>query len=173
MRGLIVSASFLLAMTPAALCAQDDGVEPASGGAPVAVSEELPVAEGPAPDQDESLSELAKTLADPGEQQKMAAMIGAVGEVLMQLPVGPLAEAMTQAVPEEMAPDMPEIAHDATLRDLAGPSSARRMQAEIADKVPVMMGMLAGLAKGAETMRPALNDLGRQLQLQLSALKSQ
>lgn len=173
MRVMIISASVLLACAPAAAIAQD---VPADAQGEVVLQDVVPDAADETDSgtgADTGMSELADKLSDPFEQQKMAAMVGAVGEVLMQVPVGPLVEAVSRAVPEDTGADMPEVAPDATLRDLAGASGARQMQVEIAEKVPVMMGLLAGLVKGAETMRPALKDIGRQLQQQLSALKPQ
>lgn len=173
MRAMIFTASVLLACSPVAAMAQDD---PDANNAEVLYQDEMSEAApdaGTGTQADPGMTALAETLSDPLEQQKMAAMVGAVGEVLMQVPVGPLIDAVSRAVPDQAAADMPAIAPDATLRDLAGRDKARLIQAEIADKVPDMMAMLGGLVKGMEAMRPALADMSRQLQSQLSAARRQ
>lgn len=173
MRALIFTASVLLTCSPVAAMAQDDAdVDSTEVLSQDQVSQAAPAA-GTGTQADPGMTALAETLSDPLEQQKMAAMVGAVGEVLMQVPVGPLIDAVSRAVPEEAAEEMPAIAPDATLRDLAGRDNARRIQAEIADKVPDMMAMLGGLVKGVEAMRPALADMSRQLQSRLSAARGQ
>ncbi len=120
----------------------------------------------PALAQDEAspaMAELSDRLSDPVEQEKLATMVGAMGEVLMELPVGPLVNAMAKAAPEGSGMAKPDIAPDATMRDLAGPG-AERMQDEIADKVPVMMGMLAGLVEGLDALRPALKEMANRME---------
>jgi hypothetical protein len=138
---------------------------PVAAVAVLALLAPLPAAAQDAPDP--ALNELSDRLSDPVEQQKLAAMVGALGEVLMQLPVGQLAEAMERSAPEAMGDAVPKIAPDATLRDLAGRDGAQKMQAEISDKVPMMMGMMAGLVEGLDAMRPALRDMAKTMNGQL------
>ncbi|MXO89229.1 hypothetical protein [Pontixanthobacter aquaemixtae] len=106
-----------------------------------------------------ALDELTDKLSDPVEQDKMASMVDAMGEVLLQMPVGPLLDAAAKLP----GADMPEMDRDATMRDLAGPD-ADELPGQLSSKVPMMMGMLSEMIKGLDAMRPALEDMGKQMQ---------
>ena len=116
----------------------------------------LPVS---AQEDTESVSpEPADRLSDPDEQEKLATMVGAMGDVLLSIDVGPLLDAMAKATGEEL----PAADENATLRAMAGPG-ADRIQDEIADKVPVMMDMMSGMVEGFEAMRPALEEMSDRM----------
>ena len=137
--------------SPVALMAQDSD----AAGAPYEWSDEEVSDPGleadMASDDTQRLGALADRLSDPAEQDRIAGMAAAMGDVLMALPVGPLIDAAARASGEEHS----GMAPDATLGDLAGPD-ADRVTGEIAQSVPMMMGMLAGMADSAESMRPML-----------------
>lgn len=130
---LVAVAAVLVAATPATLSAQ----------------EAVP---------DERATELVERLEDPAEQQRVAGMLGAMGEVLLSLPIGPMMEAMAKATGD---PD-PDVDPSTTVRDLAGPE-AEDLPEEIADKVPQMMGMMAGMVEGLDAMRPMLEAMAETM----------
>ena len=134
---LFAAASALALATPAAVAAQEQPVET-------------------------SASDLADRLSDPAEQERLAGMFAALGEIMLELPVGPMLEATTRAAGE----DAPDIDRDARLRDLAGPE-AERLPEEISEKVPQVMGMMAGMAEGIETMRPLLEAWAETMREQI------
>lgn len=114
------------------------------------------------PPAETGVSELADRLNDPAEQERLAGMFAALGEIMLELPVGPMLEATAKAAGE----DAPDIDRDARLRDLAGPE-AERLPQELSEKVPEMMGMMAGMAEGIETMRPLLEAWAQTMREQI------
>ncbi|WP_427969778.1 hypothetical protein [Altererythrobacter sp.] len=110
------------------------------------------------PDSDSRVADLSDRLSDPEEQERIAGMVDAMGEIFLAMPVGPMMEALSEATGE----DGPDVDRNATVRDLAGPG-ADRLPAEIADKVPHMMGMMAAMARSMDAMRPMLEAMGQSL----------
>lgn len=107
-------------------------------------------------DQPASDPDLAGRLADPAMQDKMATMVAVLGDVLLDLPLAPLAKALADQGVE--AAD--EIPSDTTLRKLA--PGTTDVKDEIAEKLPQMMGAMASLAKGMEAMLPTLKVMVQQ-----------
>lgn len=140
---LVAATAALAAATPATLAAQE------------AVPDEAEMPE-------DSLSTLAEKLDDPVEQERLATMMGAMGEALMALPVGPMMQAMERATGE----DAPDVAPDTTLGELAGPD-AERLPGEIAEKLPEMMGMMAGMADTFEAMVPMMEAMAETMRAQI------
>ena len=131
MRALTLAAASALALSaPTALLAQDEAVPDASATA------------------------LADRLSDPAEQERMAGMLEAMGHILLNLPIGQLVGSVAEAAGE----DSSSFDRDATLAEMAGPK-AEEVPGEIAERVPQMMGMLAGLMHGLEELRPALEQM--------------
>ncbi len=128
----VVAATALAICTPAAVSAQEA-----------------------VPDQD--MMALVERLEDPAEQEKLASMLGAMGEIVLALPVGQMVGPMAEATGKA-----PSIAPDATVRDLAGPD-AEALPGQIEDKVPQMMGMMASLIEGMDAMRPMLKEMSRTM----------
>jgi hypothetical protein len=79
--------------------------------------------------------------------------------------VAPLAKAMEQMGNRETARSIPR---NATLADLAGPE-ARRMPREISQKVPMMMGAMAGMSEAMEAMLPQLEAMAEKMKNALPA----
>ena len=103
-------------------------------------------------------SELTEKLTDPEFQAQMAEAMGAMGEVLLDMPVGPLVEAAEKMAGEPVA----DIDPDATVRDLAG-DDAERVTDEVAEKLPHMMDAMAGMAEGLQAMLPALEAMAERM----------
>lgn len=140
---LVAATAALAAATPATLAAQE------------AVPDEGEMSE-------DALSTLSEKLEDPAEQERLATMMGAMGEALMALPVGPMMQAMERATGE----DAPDVAPDTTLGELAGPD-AERLPGEIAEKLPEMMGMMAGMADTFEAMVPMMEAMAETMRAQI------
>ena len=100
---------------------------------------------------------LVEKLADPAMQEQMATTVAVLSEVLLDLPLAPLADALAQAGVE----GADRIPNDTTLRKLA--PEADRVPAEIAENLPKMMGAMASMAKGMEAMMPALEDMAARM----------
>lgn len=103
-------------------------------------------------------SRFADRLGDPETQEKLAETVQALGHILLDLPLAPLADAMADA--GVAAAD--EIPNDATLRQLA--PEAEHFPDEIAERLPEMMGTMASMAEGLEAMLPALRDMARKIE---------
>lgn len=108
-------------------------------------------------DSDSTVTELADRMADPVEQERMAGIMQTMGEILLDLPLAPLAQAAA-----EMAGEDPEtIDPDMTLRQMA--PGAGDVPAEIAAQTPRMMRAMGAMASGFERMMPALRDMADRM----------
>ena len=106
-------------------------------------------------------NETVAVLNDPAMQDRMADTISAIVGALMQMPVGPLAEAVARVDPESDAVYLPP---DATLGELAGrdPDYADRM----GDDVRAGARMAGHAASAMATYAPLLKDMARDLAAQ-------
>ena len=106
-------------------------------------------------------NETVAVLNDPAMQDRMADTISAIVGALMQMPVGPLAEAVARVDPESDAVYLPP---DATLGELAGrdPDYADRM----GDDVRASARMAGHAASAMATYAPLLKDMARDLAAQ-------
>jgi hypothetical protein len=106
-------------------------------------------------------NETVAVLNDPVMQDRMADTISAIVGALMQMPVGPLAEAVARVDPESDAAYLPA---DATLGELAGrdPDYADRM----GDDVRASARMAGHAASAMATYAPLLKDMARDLAAQ-------
>ena len=101
------------------------------------------------------------TLNDPAMQDRMADTVTALVSAMMQMKVGPLAEAVAQIDPESDAAYIP---HDATVGDIAGRDrhDAERMGADVRAGT-----RMAGQAASAlQAYAPVLKDMARDLAAQ-------
>lgn len=103
--------------------------------------------------------ELIEKLDDPATQQQLAGMTATMGEVLLDMPLAPLARAAAQMAGK----DAEDIPGDMTLRQMAGPD-AERLPGEMAERLPQLMGAMAGMAKGLDSMLPLLRVMAAQMQ---------
>ena len=81
----------------------------------------------------------------------------AIMAAMMDVPVGPMAKAMADAMPEDSAPDIADIPADATLGDLArvdNPEFERQMETTAA----LMPELMASLANAMAKMLPQMRD---------------
>jgi hypothetical protein len=111
------------------------------------------------------MGRVADELSNPKNQRAVAGMMEAMSEMLLSMKVAPLAKAMEQMGNRETARSIPR---NATLADLAGPE-ARRMPREISQKVPMMMGAMAGMSEAMEAMLPQLEAMAEKMKNALPA----
>ena len=104
------------------------------------------------------VASLAEKLGDPDKQYEMAMMIQTMTEVLLDLPLAPLAEAATEIAGEDPA----EVDPNLTLRSMAPRSSD--VSEQVGRAVPRAMGAVAGMAKGFEAMLPALREMADRME---------
>ncbi|XUU61209.1 hypothetical protein ACRAQ6_02755 [Erythrobacter sp. HA6-11] len=104
------------------------------------------------------MSALVEQLSDPEQQERASDMVGSLSELMLALPIGKFINAAQEATGEEAA----DIAEDATVRELIG-EEADELPSQISERVPQMMGLLAGLVEGLDEMRPALMELGETM----------
>lgn len=110
----------------------------------------------------EVLADAAATLDDPMMQEQAGMMAAMMVGALLEMRVGPLAEAMAEIAGE----DAPAIDPDARLADMVGPEAAEA-PARVAERVPQMMGAMASLAGAFEEMLPQLREMAARLPREL------
>ena len=108
-------------------------------------------------DTEQAVARTAETLRDPVLQQRMAAGMAAASEALLDVPLAPLARAVAQAAGEDPRVVDPNM----TLRSVS--PEASDVPAEIHDKLPRMMGAMAGMAGGMSAMIPALREVAERM----------
>lgn len=115
----------------------------------------------PLPAAASEMRDTVATLNDPVMQDRMADTISAIVGALMQMPVGPLAEAVARVDPDSDAAYIPA---DATLGELAGrdPDYADRM----GDDVRASARMAGHAASAMAAYAPVLKDMARDLAAQ-------
>lgn len=104
------------------------------------------------------LSPVIESMSDPATQEQTALMAAMLVGALMEMPVGPLAEAAATMAGK----DAPAIDPDARVRDLVGPEAGRAPEV-IAERLPEMMEAMAGMAGALEQMLPQLRELAERL----------
>ena len=120
----------------------------AAFAAPVAAQE----AAAPETD-DQALADLSDRMADPENQREAALMLQAMTEVLLDIPIAPLAQAAADMAGEKAK----EIDPDLTLRKLA--PDAGRLSEEVARNTPRTMEAIGAMAEGLAAAAPALKDM--------------
>lgn len=125
----------------------------------------LAAAPVPALAQDGETGELSARLSDPATQTELAETLAVMSEVLLDLPLAPMAEAAAEMAgkdPARVDPDM-------TLRKMA--PGAGVVPDQIADKLPRMMDGMAGMASGMEAMMPALRTMADRMEASMAKLR--
>ncbi len=105
----------------------------------------------------EGLSDLGEQMRDPAYQRDMALMLQAMTEVLLDMPVAPLAQAAAEMVGEETR----DIDPDLTLRRMV--PQADRAGEEVARVVPRAMQAAGSMAEGLAAMTPLLRDMAARM----------
>lgn len=105
----------------------------------------------------EGLSDLGEQMRDPAYQRDMALMLQAMTEVLLDMPVAPLAQAATEMADKEVR----DIDPDLTLRRMV--PQADRAGEEVARVVPRAMQAAGSMAEGLAAMTPLLRDMAARM----------
>ena len=105
----------------------------------------------------ESLSDLGDQMGDPAYQRDMALMLQAMTEVLLDMPVAPLAQAAAEIADKEAG----DIDPDLTLRRMV--PQADRAGEEVARVVPRAMQAAGSMAEGLAAMTPLLRDMAARM----------
>ena len=115
----------------------------------------------PAAAADPATGRAVAVLSDPAMQDRMADTVTALVGALMQMKVGPLAEAVARVDPESGAAHIPP---DATVGDIAGrdPHYAERMGGDVRAGARMAGHAASALAAYA----PVLKDMARDLAAQ-------
>ena len=105
----------------------------------------------------ESLSDLGDQMGDPAYQRDMALMLQAMTEVLLDMPVAPLAQAAAEIADKEAG----DIDPDLTLRRMV--PQADRAGEEVARVVPRAMQAAGSMAEGLAAMTPLLRNMAARM----------
>lgn len=111
----------------------------------------------PADPTETALAELSDRLEDPEFQDQAASVAQVLISTLLDLEVGPLAEAIDRATDGKG----PDIDPDARLRDLA--PDAEELPDQVAERVPEAMAAMGAMTEGMQAMIPAFRDLAEQM----------
>ncbi|WP_341710807.1 hypothetical protein [Erythrobacter sp.] len=120
----------------------------------------IPVAaqEAPAPAPEAgALADMAQQMQDPERQRDLALVAQTMAEVLLDLPIAPLAQAAAEMAGEEAR----QIAPDLTLRKLA--PEAGELSGEIGRSAPRVMQAAGTLAGALAAMAPTLREMAEQM----------
>ncbi len=110
------------------------------------------------PDASEAaISELSQKLADPEFQDQLSAIAQVVMTSMLDLEIGPIANAMNEATGGQG----PEIDPDARIRDIA--PDADEIPDQVAEKLPQAMSAMAVMGDGMAEMLPALKAMAKRM----------
>lgn len=111
---------------------------------------------------DTTMAEMADRMADPEFQAEMALMLQAMGEIMLDMPVGPMMEAAAEMGAEMAGAQARKVDPDATLRQIA--PEASRAPGEIAKATPRAMSAMSAMARGMDRMAPTLRDMAKRME---------
>ena len=117
----------------------------------------LPAAVSAQATDKEGLNDLGEQMRDPAYQRDMALMLQAMTEVLLDMPVAPLAQAAAEMADKETR----DIDPDLTLRRMV--PQADRAGEEVARVVPRAMQAAGSMAEGLAAMTPLLRDMATRM----------
>ncbi|MEL6529885.1 MAG: hypothetical protein AAFQ27_07975 [Pseudomonadota bacterium] len=136
MRTLPVAAAVALALATPSLVHAQDAAPPAA---------------------EPALAEMSEKLADPQFQAQAAAMVQVLVGSMLDLKVGPIAEAINNATDGQG----PDVDPDARLRDLS--PDAEEIPDQVADRLPQAMNAMSAMSEGMQTMLPALREMAERM----------
>ena len=112
---------------------------------------------------DERVLEGADILSDEDTQDRVARSMRVLSRVLLNMPVGPIAEAVREIDPDSDMADMPA---DMRLGALAG-ADADELPEQLAGQSRVMMRSMGTLARQMAVMAPVLRDMASDMAAQM------
>ncbi|HEU4820025.1 MAG TPA: hypothetical protein VFS87_02565 [Qipengyuania sp.] len=105
-----------------------------------------------AQDVEGDLDTMARTMGDPARQEALARAMGAMAEVLLDLPLAPILGPLAEAAGE----DPRSVDPDTTLRSVS--PGASEVPREIERQLPRAMGAMAGMSGALAGTIPALRE---------------
>lgn len=105
-----------------------------------------------ASDTERDLDRVARTMADPVRQETLARTIGAMAEVLLDLPLAPIMAPLAEAAGE----DPRTVDPDATLRKIS--PAAGDVPRQIERQLPRAMDAMAGMSGAFAALLPQLRE---------------
>ncbi len=112
---------------------------------------------------DREMAAAVAALDNPRTADGLARIMAAATRALMQLRVGPIAEAVAEADPDSRAADVDP---DATLGDMAG-VDADRMADDVGDQTRRSAAMMGTMARTMATMAPVFRAMARDMTAQM------
>ena len=126
--------------------------------------------DGPMPDDyDDGMADMAGKISDPAVQDGVAMAVERVTGAMMNMPIGPLAQAIERARPGTVSR---RIRGDATVADIAG-RDARYLPEELGTRSREAMGMMSGFARAMAVMMPEFERMGREMEDSFRAAKAE
>lgn len=124
----------------------------------------LPLAAPAAASETErDLDHIARTLGDPVRQEALARAMGAMAEVLLDLPLAPIIGPLAEAAGE----DPRRVDPDATLRKMS--PAAGEVPRQIERQLPRAMGAMAGMSGAFAGLLPQLREAAERMRDALPA----
>ena len=116
-----------------------------------------------ASESERDLDHMARTVGDPARQQAMARALGAMAEVLLDLPLAPIVGPLAEAAGE----DPRRVDPDATLRKMS--PAAGEVPRQIERQLPRAMGAAAGMSGAFAGLIPQLRETAERMREALPA----
>ncbi len=120
-------------------------------------------------DRDDGADALTDRIGDPEVQAGIAAAIEQAADAMMNMPIGPMAEAIERARPGTVSRD---IHSDSTIADIAGQDS-RDLPRELGERSRETMGMMSSFARALAAMMPEFKRVGRDMEESFRAAKAE
>ena len=120
--------------------------------APAAAQDDSALAGEAAP-----LAEMAEQMRDPDRQREIALMVQTMTEVLLDMPIAPLAKAAADMAGEKAG----DIDPNMTLRQMA--PDAGEVSKQVGKNLPRAMDAMSSMAEGFAAMTPALRQMAERM----------
>jgi hypothetical protein len=164
--GLLALPLLALSVTPAT--AQDIIFAPGTGESSPATFDRAG-SQTALEDHDEGVGAIADSIGNPSLQAGVAAAVERAAGAVMNMPIGPMADAIERARPGTVRRD---IRSDSTLADIAGPDS-RYLPQELGERSREAMNMMSGFARIMAAMMPEFERVGRDMEESFRAAKAE
>ena len=110
-----------------------------------------------------ALDHMARALGDPARQEALARTVGAVAEVVLDMPLAPILGPLAEAAGE----DPRGVDRDATLRKMS--PGAADVPRQIERELPRAMGAVAGMSGAVAGLIPQLREMAERMREALPA----
>ena len=103
------------------------------------------------------LADMAAQIRDPERQREIALMVQTMTEVLLDMPIAPLAQAAADMAGEKAETIDPNL----TLRKMA--PDAGEVSKQVGRNLPRALDAMSSMAEGLSAMAPALRDMAERM----------